>query len=172
MISKEKEICEFLSIPSIPKIKWDGKCDFATGVAVLEMKDGSQSYAVSSFDSQRDILPKITKVFSSEQFVSVCDIFIVPDYMETNVEEMDLDDDSKGMAKLLVDEAKEMVDEKMDDAFAEPKNEYYFDNIHNDEQAIAFIKAHMKGKGKKGRVPKTHEAILMKLSVMYADMNK
>jgi hypothetical protein len=53
-----------------------------------------------------------------------------------------------------------------------PKNEYFFDHIHNDEEAIAFIKSWNKSNRIKGRIPTDHETILMKLSVMWADAQR
>lgn len=169
MIYFEKEICGFLGIPTIPKRKWNGKSSFKRGVAVVELTDG-QAYAVATFDAETDEQPKIIKVFDLAQYKSIIDIFVVPEYMDTDVDSMDLDDDSKQSAKFLVEEANEKIDPKM--VIDEPANEYYFDNIHNDEQAAAFIKAYNKSHKIKGRVPNSHEGLIMKLSVIYANENK
>ena len=40
MIQKEQEVCRYLSIPNIPKKKWDGKSSFKFGVAVTELLGG------------------------------------------------------------------------------------------------------------------------------------
>lgn len=171
MILNEKEVCVYLDIPSIPKKKWDGKTSFQYGVAITELIGGGQSYAVVSFDNEKDLSPRVKKVFELEQFKSIGDIFIVPSYMDADVENMDLDDESKAMAQLLVDEANEGISntEIFND---EPKNEYYFDNIHNDDEAIAFIRSYNKSqsKGKKRKVPKNHESIIVALSVIYNEV--
>lgn len=51
-------------------------------------------------------------------------------------------------------------------------NEYFFDNIHNDDEAIAFIKAYNKRNKINGKVPKNHDTIVMRLGVIFADMEK
>ena len=175
-IQYEKEICRYLNIPSIPKREWDGKKSFLQGCAVVNHVDGRQSYAVVAYDHERDAKPRVKKVFTLEQYSDVERIFVVPSYMDTNVDDMDLDDKSKESAKLLVDEAKEMEVNGDDSDFGQAENEYFFDNIHNDEEAMAFIKAYhkKKGKGKKtyGRTPRKHDDIIVMLSVIYNEINK
>lgn len=98
MINYEEEIIGYLGLPSIPKKKWNGKDSFHRGVAVTQLKFSKQlAYAVCTFDNERDKEPRVVKVFSSEIFTlpTNADIFIVPDYMETNVADADLDDESK-----------------------------------------------------------------------------
>lgn len=170
-INFEREICEYLRIPSIPKRKWDGNSSFKDACAVIEHMDGTMSYAVATFDKEHDTEPRVKKVFSLEQFKSVSDIFVVPEYMDTNVDEMDLDDDSKEKARFLVEEASELEVQGKEEDFTDV-NEYVFDNIHNDEEATAFIRAYNKKHKKKGGLPKTHEGIIMRLNVIYKDMNK
>lgn len=170
-VNFEKEICEYLRIPTIPKRKWDGKTSFKDGCAVIEHTDGSLSYAVATFDDELDNEPRVRKVFTLEMFNKVHDIFVVPEYMDTDVEEMDLDEESKEKAKLLVDEASELEVQGKEEDFSDA-NEYVFDNIHNDEEATAFIRAYNKKHKKKGGLPKTHEGIIMRLNVIYKDMNK
>ena len=54
-----------------------------------------------------------------------------------------------------------------------PKNPYLFDNITNDEEAIAFIEAYNKKNGIiKGQVPKKHETILNRLLVIYSEQRQ
>ena len=175
MIYKEKEICQYMGIPSIPKRKWDGTQSFARGCAIINHDNGESSYAVATFDGDVDNKPRIIKVFSIEQYHSVGDIFIVPPYMDTNVEEMDLDEESKEMAKALVEEAKDIELGENDGDFQDGtnENEYFFDNIKNDEQAIAFIRSYnKKNKIKRGGIPRTHEGIIVRLSVIYNELNK
>ena len=53
-----------------------------------------------------------------------------------------------------------------------PENPYLFDNITNDEEAIAFIEAYNKKNGIKGQVPKKHETILNRLLVIYSEQKQ
>lgn len=173
MVQYEKEICQYLGIPSIPKRKWDGEKSFLQGCAVTTHMDGSQSYAVATFDNEKDTQPRIMKVFTIEIYKKVEDIFVVPSYMDTNVDEMDLDDESKEKAKILVNEAKELeVGGSEQDFDNEPKNEYYFDNITNDTEARAFIRAYNKKHKRKSTIPRTHEGLVVMLSVIYNEVNK
>lgn len=171
MVLNEKEICRYLDIPSIPKKKWDGKTSFQHGVAIANLVSGAQSYVAVSFDNEKDLSPRIRKVFELEQYTTIGDVFVVPSYMNVDVDNMDLDDDSKDMAKLLVEEADEKIsdNEIFDDT---PSNEYFFDNIKNDEEAIAFIRSYYKSKGagKKRKIPKKHESIIIALSVIYNEI--
>lgn len=170
MIEKEQEVCQALNLPSIPKKKWDGKKSFKTGVAVVSlgaMDDAVLAYAVATFDAERgDEKPRITKVFTTEQFFDIKEIYIVPDYMDDDVENMDLDDESKAAAQRLLDEAKELEgSDSHDDEL--PKNEYFFDHVHNDDEAVAFIKSYNKTNKVRGKLPQTHDQIIMRLSVIY-----
>lgn len=173
MIRYEKEIIEYLNLPSLPKKKWDGKSGFRDGVAVLEHPLGGRSYAVATYDPESDTEPRIKKVFGMEPYFDVSDIFVVPSYMNEDVESFDLDDESKKAAQRLIEEAHELEMEGVEEKKVEmPKNEYFFDNIHDDAEAVAFIKAWNKSNRIKGRIPTDHETILMKLSVMWADAQK
>lgn len=172
MVLYEKEICDYLNIPSIPKKKWDGKKSFINGVAITNLLGGAQAYAVATFDADVDEKPRIKKVLTLEQYVDVGDIFVVPSYMDSDVENMDLDEESKESAKFLVDEANEVILEESNTEQQEEQSEYYFDNIHNDEEAAAFIRAYNKKKKGKGKVPRTHEGLLMRLSVIHSELNK
>ena len=69
-------------------------------------------------------------------------------------------------------EAEEIENEDAQEDVNEPENPYYFDNITNDEEAIAFIESYNKKNGIKGQTPKKHETIIMRLSVIYADLKK
>lgn len=173
MILNEKEICEYLGIPSIPKKKWDGKSSFKRGVGIVDLVLGGQSYAVVSFDAEKDKDCKVVKVFNMEQFkLGFDNVFVVPDYMDTDVETMDLDEESKRAAKTLVDEVKDL--ENADDASSKvelPENEYYFPNITSDEEAIAFLTSYNKTNKIRGKIPTTHEHIIMRLSVVYSELN-
>ena len=168
----EKEICDYLNLPSIPKKEWDKKSPFDKAVAVVKMGFGQCGYAVARFDQTKEQKPNVIKVFSSEPFFDIERVFIVPDYMETDVKDADLDDESKKKAEELAKQAEEIETDGDGDKIDAPENEYYFDNITNDEEAIAFIAAYNKKNGIGGQVPKKHDTILMRLSVIYADMQK
>lgn len=172
MIKYEKEIIEWLNLPSIPKKKWDGKTGFRDGVAVIKHNMGEESYAVATFDPESDKEPRIKKVFGLEPYFEIGDIFVVPAYMNEDVESFDLDDESKKAAQRLIEEAHELENDGAEMEVDMPKNEYFFSNIRNDEEAVAFIKAYNKNNRIKTRIPADHETILMKLSVMWADANR
>lgn len=175
MIGFEKEICEFFKIPSIPLKKWDGKSSFDNGVAVVKLAYQGEAYAACKFNAEKDEEPRITKVFAQEAFTDIVDIFIVPDYMETNIEDADLDEESKKAAEAMLQEAEELtekVEEKTDIEKAQEKNEYFFDNIHSDEEAIAFITAYNRDNKIRGNAPKNHDTIIMRLGVIYSNMQK
>lgn len=168
----EKEICEFLKLPSIPKKAWDKETPFDKGVAIVKMAFDQKGYAVARFDINKDKEPNIIKVFASEPFYGIEEIFVVPDYMETDIKEADLDDESKKKAEELAKQAEEIENDGANDVVEQPENEYYFDNITNDEEASAFIAAYNQKNNIKGAVPKRHDTIVMRLAVIYADMQK
>lgn len=170
-IYKEKEVCEALNLPSIPKREWDGEKSFKTGVAVVTLDKNNErfAYAVATFDNERDEKPRIVKVFGNEQFFGIDKIFIVPDYMDNDIENMDLDDASKDAAQRLLEQAEELENEgveSIDDAKM-PENEYFFDFINSDEEGRAYIKDYNKRNKVRGKLPDTHDAIVMRLSVIY-----
>lgn len=170
MILYEKEICEQMRLPSIPKKEWDGKSSFKNGVAVVKTLFGDAAYAVASFDADFDKEPRIKKVFGQEIFREIMRVFVVPEYMDVDcVKDADLDDVSKKRAEELAKEAKEIEDEGLQEEVTLPDNEYMFDNIHNDDEAKAFIQSYNSRNRIKGRIPSTHEGIVMRLSVIYAD---
>lgn len=168
----EKEICDYLNLPSLPAKEWDGKSPFNKGVAVVNMAYDEKAYAVASYDPQVDKEPRITKVFANGVFFDIVKVLIVPDYMETDVTDADLDDESKRKAEELAHEAEEIENEGTERKIEVPENEYSFDHIHNDEEAIAYITAYNKRNGIKGNVPKKHDTIVMRLAVIYAEEQK
>lgn len=173
MVDKENEICQYLGIPSIPKKKWDGKTGFKRGVGVVNLLTGGKAYVVVTFNPEKDNNFRILKVFTQEQFnFGIEDVFVVPDYMDTDVESMDFDEKSKEAAKTLVNEALDL--ENSDTAASKvalPENEYYFQNITSDEEAIAFLTSYNKTNKIRGKIPTTHEHIIMRLSVVYSELN-
>ena len=169
----ENEICKELGLPAIPKKEWDGKTPFDKGVGIVKTTFDEKAYVVVRFDVEKEQKPNVVKVFSSTPFVEIETIFVVPSYMETDVKEADLDDESKKKAEELAKQAEEIENEDNDDKIIEQEeNPYLFDHIHNDEEAVAFIESYNKKNKIGGRVPKTHDTILMRLSVIYADLKK
>lgn len=174
VIEFEKEVLAFLNLPSIPKKEWNCQDAFKNGVAVVSLRSGGEAYAVASFDPEKDAKPNIKKVFGMEQFLDVVRVYLVPDYMETDLENADLDEESKKKAEEIVNEAKEIENEGTELEAPEKPNDnpYLFDFIHNDEEALAYIEAYNKKNKISGKLPKKHETILMRLEVLYAEANK
>lgn len=173
MVLFEKEICEFLRLPSIPKKEWNGQMSFKNCVAVVKTLSGFEAYAVASFDAEKDEKPRVVKVFGQEQFSDVEKVYVVPEYMDVDdIKDADLDDESKKHAEELAKEAKEIENEGVEEVKL-PEHEYFFPQITSDEQAAAFIASYNKtNKLKKAKVPKTHEGLIMRLSVIYSETNK
>ena len=172
MISFEKEVCSYLNIPSLPKKEWDGKSSFKNAVATIKLGGSRLSYAVASYDEAKDDAPRVVKSFMTEPFYGIDKIFVVPSYMDTDVENMDLDEQSKKAADDLKKEADELENQGADENMEVPENEYCFDHIHNDEEAIAFIEAYNRENNIKGAIPKKHESIIARLTVIYAESLK
>ena len=172
MISFEKEVCSYLNIPSLPKKEWDGKSSFKNAVATIKLGGSRLAYAVASYDEAKDDAPRVVKSFMTEPFYGIDKIFVVPSYMDTDVDNMDLDEQSKKAAEDLKKEADELEKQGADENMEVPKNEYCFDHIHNDEEAIAFIEAYNRENNIKGAIPKKHESIIARLTVIYAESLK
>lgn len=172
MISFEKEVCSYLNIPSLPKKEWDGKSSFKNAVATIKLGGSRLAYAVSSYDEAKDDAPRVVKSFMTEPFYGIDKIFVVPSYMDTDVDNMDLDEQSKKAAEDLKKEADELENQGADYNMEVPENEYCFDHIHNDEEAIAFIEAYNRENNIKGAIPKKHESIIARLTVIYAESLK
>ena len=172
MISFEKEVCSYLNIPSLPKKEWDGKSSFKNAVATIKLGGSRLAYAVASYDEAKDDAPRVVKSFMTEPFYGIDKIFVVPSYMDTDVDNMDLDEQSKKAAEDLKKEAYELENQGADENLEVPENEYCFDHIHNDEEAIAFIEAYNRENNIKGAIPKKHESIIARLTVIYAESLK
>lgn len=172
MISFEKEVCSYLNIPSLPKKEWDGKSSFKNAVATIKLGGSRLAYAVASYNEAKDDAPRVVKSFMTEPFYGIDKIFVVPSYMDTDVENMDLDEQSKKAAEDLKKEADELENQGSDENMEVPENEYCFDHIHNDEEAIAFIEAYNRENNIKGAIPKKHESIIARLTVIYAESLK
>lgn len=171
MIQFEKEVIDYLKIPSIPKRDWDGLSSFQDGVAVVNISLGRQAYAVCTFNKDEDKEPRIKKVFGIEPFTGIEKVFVVPSYMDNNTTDVDLDAESKKRAEQLAAEAQELenngvVDEAVQEADKLP--EWIFDEIHNMSEAQAWLKQYNVRNGiRKGKIPTNEETIKMRLYNIY-----
>lgn len=177
MIQFEKEIINYLNIPSIPaeKNEWDGKSSFKTGCAVVTMFGDSKAYAVCTYDAEINDKPRVIKAFGCEPFYDIEKIFVVPDFMNTDVENMDLDDESKEAAGKIIEEAAELTEEDEND---EVKNEldalqeWVFPEITNKDEAIAWVRQYNSANGIKGRVPENEETLKLRLMNIYSTLKE
>ena len=149
-----------------------GKSSFKNAVATIKLGGSRLAYAVASYDEAKDDAPRVVKSFMTEPFYGIDKIFVVPSYMDTDVDNMDLDEQSKKAAEDLKKEADELENQGADENMEVPENEYCFDHIHNDEEAIAFIEAYNRENNIKGAIPKKHESIIARLTVIYAESLK
>ncbi len=173
MILFEKEICDYLSLPSIPIKEWDGKSSFKNGVAVTTINGGGNAYAVCTFDADKDKKVRIVKTFAQEPFYGVTSIFVVPSYMDLNVEEADLDESSKEAAKRLAEEAAELTQNKKEEqSELSSLPEWVFPEIHNKEEAIAWMRQYNSANKIKGRVPENEDTLKMRLINIYSQLKK
>lgn len=176
MVKFEREICDYLRIPSIPKKEHDGKSSFKKGVAVVRLAVSGTGYAVCTFDAENDNEPRIIKSFASEPFYGIEKIFVVPNYMNTSekdIKEMDLDEESKKKVESLVQEAQELTkqsEEKKEIEEMQQLPEWIFPEINNAEEARAWLQSY-NGKNRiKGKIPTNEETIKMRLLNIYSQM--
>ena len=171
MVEFEKEVIEYLNLPSLPKRVWDDLSSFQDGVAVVNLSLGRQAYAVCTFDKETDKEPRITKVFGVEPFGSIDKVFVVPAYMDNDTSEVDLDAESKKRAEQLAAEASELENQgTVDEAIRNANNlpEWIFPEIENKEQAMAYLREYNRiNRIKKGKVPTNEETIKMRLYNIY-----
>ena len=175
MIQFEKEILCFLNLPKVPAKEWDGKSSFQKGVAVLEMINNNEAYAVASFDADKDKTPNVTKVFGIEPFVCIKKVFVVPSYMTTEeeIKDMDLDEQSKKKVQEVLDEVKEIENEgTKEENPMENLPEWIFSEIHSKQEAEAWLKNFQSRNKQKGRIPTTDENIKLRLFSIYSELQK
>lgn len=172
-IEFEKEILDWLNLPSIPKKRWDesNPKSFKNGVAVVTLVGGRKAYAVATFDVGCEQKPRIKKVFSCEPYSSIDEIFIVPNYMDEDIETFDMDEESKKAAQRLLDEAHDLEMEGVEETKVNLP-EWVFDNIHNREEAEAFCREYRRQNRIKGALPKTDDTLKAYLYVIYKDAQK
>lgn len=175
MVAFEKEVLEYLNIPSIPKKEFDGKSSFLKGVALLDLRGEREAYAIASFDADKDKYPRIVKVFGIEPFASIKKIFVVPAYMSTEeeIKDMDLDEQSKKKVQQVLDEAKEIENEGTKDENPMANlPEWIFEEIHSKDEAIAWLRNFQSRNKQKGRIPTTDENIKLRLFSIYSELQK
>lgn len=166
----EKEILEYLNVPSIPKKLWDGVKPFKNACGVVESKNGILCYAVFGF-SEKANAAFVKKVFGEEPIIKIKEIYPVPDYMDMqDIEKWDLDEESKNAAKNLADEALEIESEKVEND--EPLNEWIFDEIHNIDEARAFVASYRERKKMRGKPIKDEESLKNFLYVMWKNQKR
>lgn len=165
----EQEVCEYLDIPSIPKTKWDGKTTFKSGVAVLSLAFGNQrAYATCAFNAERDKKPRVTHVFSAHTFKRIDEIYVVPAYMDVDIESFDISEESKKAATQVLEEAKELEQTHIEDVSVGASGKYYFQEITSLEEAQAFIHAYDKEHGnKEAKMLTSEDEILTRLAVIW-----
>lgn len=177
MIEFEADVLKHLNLPSIPLKSWNGKDGFDSGVAVVLLTGERFAYAVASYDPETDEKPVIRKTFSIEPFYGIKDIFVVPSYMDTtedSIENSDLDKESKDAARKLAREVEEMENEDVEsDEMKEMKSlpEWVFDNVHNADEARAFISSYNSRNKIRGKLPKNEETLKLRLLTIYKEMN-
>lgn len=178
MIRFEKEVCDYLRIPSIPKKEHDGKSSFKKGVAIVQLSVSGYGYAVCTFDAENDKEPRIIKSFASEPFYGIEKVFVVPNYMNTSekdISEMDLDDESKKKAEQLVQEAQELTatsEENKEIEEMQQLPEWIFPEITNAEEARAWLQSWNSKNKVRGKIPTNEETIKMRLLNIYSQMKK
>lgn len=162
------EICEFLNIPSIPNKEWDGKSSFESGVAIVKTVCDTEECAVCTFNNKVDKVAKIIKVWGSDPFLKILNVYPVPLYMEDDITKMDFhDESSKEAMEALLEEKKQLINEGID----KPKDdtsEWGYSFIHDKKEAVAFLKT----KKIKGAIPTKEEVLKMKLKALYRSEQK
>lgn len=175
-IEFEKEVVDYLALPSIPKREWDGKTPFEHGVAVISLTGGREAYAACTFDEKTTNV-RITKVFSLEPFKEIKKVFVVPTYMLNidvdDVTMMDLEEGAQKMVTQLLNEAKEIENDGIDSETPniEDLTEWIFPEINSKEEAQAWLRQYNKRNKIKGALPKSAENIKLRLYSIYTEMN-
>lgn len=176
MVKFEKEVCDYLKIPSIPKKEWNEEDSFKKGVAVVRLAVSGTGYAVCTYDADDDVEPRIIKSFASEPFYEIEKIFVVPNYMNTSeqdIKEMDLDDESKKKAEQLVQEAQALTttdeeNKEIDEMQKLP--EWIFAEIHSLDEARAWLSSYNSRNRIRGKIPTNEETIKMRLLNIYSQL--
>lgn len=176
MIQFEKEILKQLSIPSIPIREWDGKTSFKQGVAITTLACDQKAYAICTYEADFDTYPRITKTFAGEPFYGIEKILVIPAFMNVDVETMDLDEESKKAADLLVQEVNELTQQETEEEKQinemQQLSEWVFPEIHSKEEARAWLHQYNSTNKIKGRISDNEETLKMRLLNIYSQLNK
>lgn len=167
----ENEMLAYLNIPKVPKKEWDGKTPFKNGVGVASTNVGDVFVVVGYSEDDENNL-KIRKVFGLEPITGIAKVFPIPDYMDMDVDAWDVDEESKEQAKQIAKEVTEMETESVDEEPKEKLSEWYFDEIHNIDEARAWVAAYRKRNRIKGSTPKTEDALKNYLYVLYKNQKR
>lgn len=171
IIEYEKEILEYLNIPSIPKKMWDGVKPFKNACGIVETRTGAKMYAVFEFSESANTA-MVKKVFCEEPITSIGEIYPVPDYMDVkNVETWDLDEKSKVSANMLIEEAAELENAKTEQE-EKVANEWFFDEIHNIDEARAWVASYRKTNKMRGAAIKEEDALKNFLYVIHKNQKR
>lgn len=166
----ENEMLAFLNIPKVPKKEWDNKTPFKKGVGVVDTK-GGEAFVVVGYDEEGENHTKIIKVFGIEPILAIKKIFPVPEYMDTSgIDNWDVDEESKEAAKAIANEVADMEKETREEQ--EQLSEWYFDEIHNIQEARAWVAAYHKRNRIRGKAPKNEESLKNYLYVLYKNQKR
>lgn len=167
----EKEILEYLNIPSIPQKKWDGK-PFKNACGIVHLKGKNTAFAVFGFSDSSNA-PYIKKVFGEEPIINIGEIYPIPDYMDMQgIENWDVPDESKDAAQNLANEAIEMEKSQQNEEDEFLSNEWFFDEIHNIDEARAWVANYRKKKRMRGKPIKDEESLKNFLYVIYKNKKR
>lgn len=161
-----KQVLLTLQIPSLPKRVWDGESEFNKGVCLVRRMSGIENYAICRFNKEYEAKPRVIKDFSQETFVEVLSCYPIPDYAETDIDNMQFDsDDSKEAMQELLEEKEEEIMKGVNKE-EEVLPEWIFPFINSQSEAIAYLKSK---KVRNAHSLKDADAIKSKLYVMYMD---
>ena len=167
----KNETLAYLDIPKIPQKEWDRQTPFKNGVGIAKTNVG-EVYVVVGYSEDDENNLKIRKVFGLEPIIEITKVYPIPDYMDMNgIENWDVDDESKQNAMAVAKEVIEMENEQEEEQKEEYK-EWFFDEIHNLEEARAWVAAYRKRNRIKGTPPKTEDAIKNYLYVLYKNQKR
>lgn len=161
------ECLKELSLPALPNKKWDGQTPFTKGICFIERISGHQSYAICKFNEQTQ-RADVVQDFTTGTIKNIVDIYPVPDYLDTNLDQMDFEDEESriAMEELIL----ESEDKVMEDIDPEQKlSQWVFPHINTKEEAIAYLR---KYKVKGSQALSNTDSIKAKLYVLWEDQNK
>lgn len=176
-IQCKDKVLAYYGLPAIPaeKHKWDGKTSFTQGVGIIRLSSERLAYAPCTYDSEHDVRPRVIKAFLQEPFTLTDEIYVVPTFMNTNVDDMDLDEASKRAAERLAQEGDEIIAAHEDNAIREEIKalpEWVFDNIHNIDEARAFVQSWHSTNKIKGKIPQNEETLKLRLLAIRSEIDK